>query len=401
MPIKIFRSNQLGAPTINGVTGSLITALDAILVDGYGQVNVTSITRSGAVATVTTATAHGFDTHDVCLIGGATQAEYNGEFVVTTLTATTFTIDVIGEPASPATGTITSRRAPAGFTKPFAGTNQGVYRAIDPTSRRHYMRVIDTGVTSGGSREARLLAYEDMTAVDTGTGMYPSAAQLTNGFFWTKSSTADSVARGWIAITDGKTLYHFNYHDNAIDPAAVPSSSINTTSIAFGDLFAYRPGDVHANFVTGIPTTNNFTSTQNTGLFNAATSISAGSLTVNAGLLVVARPFTGIATPSVAQVFASGLNGSLGATVNITYPHAIDNGFYMVPVVAAQSNPALIRGRVPGLFESLHAACFPNTTVIENVLGIPGRRFMMVYGKAVSGTAPAGLVVDITGPWDS
>lgn len=32
MAIKVFRSDQLGAPTINGVAGTLITALDAILV---------------------------------------------------------------------------------------------------------------------------------------------------------------------------------------------------------------------------------------------------------------------------------------------------------------------------------------------------------------------------------
>lgn len=47
MAIKVFTSLQQGAPTINGVTGSLITALDAILVNGYGQVNVSSITRAG------------------------------------------------------------------------------------------------------------------------------------------------------------------------------------------------------------------------------------------------------------------------------------------------------------------------------------------------------------------
>ena len=32
MAIKVFRSDQLGAPIINGAPGSLITDLDAILV---------------------------------------------------------------------------------------------------------------------------------------------------------------------------------------------------------------------------------------------------------------------------------------------------------------------------------------------------------------------------------
>lgn len=402
MPIKVFRSDQLGAPTVNGVAGSLITALDAVLVDGYGQVNVDSITRAGAVATVTTASEHGLATHDVCLIGGATETEYNGEFVVTVLSSTSFTIAIVGEPATPATGAIVCRRAPAGFTKPFAATNQGVYRAIDSASRRHFMRVIDSGLTSGGAREARLLAYEDMTAVDTGTGLYPTTTQLSNGFIWVKSSEANATARAWMAITDGKTLYWFCYHDlTNLNPAAAPTNSINASCVGFGDIVAYRPGDVHANFVTGQSSANAFSSTQSSGLTNASTSISASSsITTSSSVLVFARPFTGVADPKTSQVFGTGLSSAIGGTVLITYPHAVDNGFYMTPVLAVQSSPAAIRGRMPGLFEPLHSNCFPNTTVVENVVGYPGRRFMMAYGK-YSSSSIAAVMLDITGPWDS
>jgi VCBS repeat-containing protein len=69
-------------------------------------VAVTSLTRSGTTATATTAIQHGFTTGHPVRISGATQAEYNGTFTVTATGGTTFTFEVTGTPASPATGSI-------------------------------------------------------------------------------------------------------------------------------------------------------------------------------------------------------------------------------------------------------------------------------------------------------
>jgi hypothetical protein len=69
---------------------------------------VSSITRSGDVATVTTSTAHGMSDGDPITIAGATQNEYNGTFLVNYVSTTAFTIEVSGDPLTPATGTITA-----------------------------------------------------------------------------------------------------------------------------------------------------------------------------------------------------------------------------------------------------------------------------------------------------
>jgi hypothetical protein len=67
-----------------------------------------SITRSGAVATVTE-TAHGRAVGDSVPILGANETEYNGTHVVASvLGANTWTFAVTGTPTSPATGTITA-----------------------------------------------------------------------------------------------------------------------------------------------------------------------------------------------------------------------------------------------------------------------------------------------------
>ena len=68
---------------------------------------VTSITRSGTTATAATSTPHRLATGMSMTISGAVQTAYNGLFAVTVADANTFTYQVAGSPATPATGTIT------------------------------------------------------------------------------------------------------------------------------------------------------------------------------------------------------------------------------------------------------------------------------------------------------
>ena len=69
--------------------------------------SVTSITRVGQVATVTTAAAHGYTSGDLVIHADAVETEYNIEAEITVLTTTTYTYVVAGSPTTPATGTIT------------------------------------------------------------------------------------------------------------------------------------------------------------------------------------------------------------------------------------------------------------------------------------------------------
>lgn len=68
--------------------------------------SVTSLTRSGATATATTATAHGLSANEAVTIFDAVQPEYNGTHRVTVIDATNFSFTVTGTPTTPATGTI-------------------------------------------------------------------------------------------------------------------------------------------------------------------------------------------------------------------------------------------------------------------------------------------------------
>lgn len=63
---------------------------------------VTGITRSGSVATATSA-AHGFQAGESITVSGASQSAYNGTFTIASATTNTFTYAVSGTPTTPAT----------------------------------------------------------------------------------------------------------------------------------------------------------------------------------------------------------------------------------------------------------------------------------------------------------
>lgn len=63
-----------------------------------------TITRSGTTATYTSTVAHGVADGEPALISGCTQTEYNGIFQTRYVSAYSFTFEVTGSPATPATG---------------------------------------------------------------------------------------------------------------------------------------------------------------------------------------------------------------------------------------------------------------------------------------------------------
>jgi hypothetical protein len=76
---------------------------------------ITSITFSGATATVTTSAAHGYSNDDQVNIRGAAAPDniyYNGDFAISNASGTTFDYTMTGTPASNATGTLLANAGP-------------------------------------------------------------------------------------------------------------------------------------------------------------------------------------------------------------------------------------------------------------------------------------------------
>lgn len=392
--IKVYTHLDVGAPVLTGQLGKMIDLLDAVLVNGYGAVSITSITRSGAVATVNTTGPHNFSTGDSGTISGANEVDYNGDFVVTVISTTAFTFAVANSPATPATGTLSVKRSSAGFSKAFTGSNVAAYRSNDVTGIRHYLQVRDDATGAAGNREAFFRGYEVMTSAVLGTNPFPTAAQNTNAYMISKSSTSDATARPWTIITDGILFYIWvQYAGNA--STAMTNTSIYTAM--FGDIKSYKVGDTYSSVVGGAISENTATNF-NGGLATVVNTIPTTSVWGTSTGLCCARDFTGSGSAKLQSIIASAQGTAMSASIQAQYPNPVDGGLYIVPVSVVQGLPSAIRGTLPGVYESLHGV---NTHVtgdtLSNVNGLSGRKLRWM--PSTSASTNSGAFIDVTGPW--
>lgn len=378
--VKHFHSNLPGAPTLSNVAGNLISVLNACLVDGWGSGTVDSLVISGGVATVTRAAGHPFEPDTIALISGATVSggSVNGERRVLSTTTTTYTFDATGISNQTATGTITHKLAPAGWTKPYSGTNLAVYRNDSTEGNGAYLRVDDTGTTN-----ARVVGYGSMSDVNTGTEPFPTNAQVSGGAYIAKANGATN--RPWVIVADGRTVY-----------VAVAYHSTNSGHSlgGFGDILSRKAADPYSSFLNAYTSDRSgaqpgndsqdmsWVHHANSGGFYLRRGVAGLGQAVNGG-----RYITPVTMPS-------GVRQSGGDT-GVTYPNLADNGLLLAPYLAADSWS--LRGRFPGLYFCCNAvgtAVFATGNKIDGVDTLTGRRLMAIVGAY----GPAFL--DITGPWE-
>ena len=74
-------------------------------------------------------------------------------------------------------------KAAAGWTAPYTGTNLIAFKEGAGGNNR-FLRVFDGGADTSTSRVIKVRAYENMTAISTGTGLFPTSAQVNGGYYW-------------------------------------------------------------------------------------------------------------------------------------------------------------------------------------------------------------------------
>ena len=238
--VKFAHSEMAGAPAINGVAGSLISVLDAFLVNGFGSKSVDSATITAGVCRLNFSSGVSCaDTGSVILVEGAGNVALNGQQKVTAF-STSWVEFATDQADGSVTGTISFKAAPLGWEKVFSATNTAVYRPTDPSSTRFYLKVTDPGTT-----QARVQMFETMTDVNTGTNMMPTSAIVSGGYYWWKSRFANAVAQQWFLAGDGAGLY-FGCKPHADAGASYPY----VTQFA-GDINSVRSGDAYCGYSLG------------------------------------------------------------------------------------------------------------------------------------------------------
>ncbi len=386
--VKYFHSAMTNAPTLNGVAGTLIGVLDACLVNGFDSRSVDSLVVASNVATVNIAAGHTYEVDSIVQVAGATPAGLNGDKRVLSATVNTLTFDATGISDQTATGTITAKYAPAGWAKVYSGTNVAVYRSPDVTGTRLYLRVDDTGTTN-----ARVVGYEAMTDVNTGTGPFPTAAQVSGGLYWPKANSTATTARAWTVIANSKTFFVHSH-------TATTSPGLGGIVMGFGDFNSRKSGDAYSAFVIG-PIADIAASTS-----SASTCVGYGNASLTTATIYVPRSYTAIgsalACANVVESFQN-TSGQSGAVANAaTYPNGPDNALILSRKLIVEPTGPHLRGVLPG---ALH--------VSQNALGsfawrdkvngqgtYAGRKLLAVRGGAPASVSGASIMFfDITGPW--
>lgn len=385
--VKHFHSAMAGAPVLNGVAGALLAVLDACLVTGFDVKAATSLVVAGGVATLSFAGSHSATVESVILISGVTGAltALNGEQKVTA-TGSGFVKFATAAADGTAAGTITFKMAPAGWVKVFSGTNVAVYQSADPQSTKMFLRVDDTGTTF-----CRLRGYEQMTDINTGSGLFPLDAQISGGGYMNKSSVANATAVKWKIVADQRGGYI-----SIVGYSATTASAEAGRTVPFGDFAPFRPGGDAYAFLIGCGVNGAYGETSGLCDQNSAPTLYAPRAYHGLGSSFVhgSYPETGSNTTSGTDVF-------LG-----TFPSKIDGGMRLSRRFVAEAASSEARGIFPGFYtvpQSGVGLVIAPGTMQTGTGALAGRKLWALGCGAAAAAYPSSSLgisfVDITGPW--
>lgn len=251
-----------------------------------------------------------------------------------------------------------ARKAGAGWTREFSGTNVRAYRGNIGSGSGYYLQ-IDDSASVGNARHAWARGFEAMSAIGVGENAVPTSTQRARGALLPKSTSADSTSRRWRVVANERFLYLF----------------VDTSTRGFlypwfaGDIISYKPGDAHGFVVSA----NNAQSW--TGSFDWSTRLFTNSVYTAepeniSCSMYIARNHIGVVGAKSCDHFGV-INGNcFGGTGSGGFPSGINQGLLYEP--ARFVNGAFFpRGELPGLLAPMQiltgASQFADGAVLEGV----------------------------------
>lgn len=376
----LLTSDMLGAPNLTPTNGSLNALLLACLVNGFNTQSVVSATASSGVVTFNFSSDPGFSALDTVTISGASNATVNGQFRVQSAASSQVLVPIPGVPDGAVGGTITLKFSPLGWTRPYSGTGIGCYRQGGASATKRYARVYDNGVVAANYSGA-IRGYEAMTAVSTGTGAFPTTAQVAgNGHqlvlpYDFTTATPSGQNRAWVLVGTPRFFAIYFDRDRNMDGATATKYTVAETPPSsyhgfwFGELSdVTKPADAFACVCSDY------------SLFSQH----------------IARSASGTGT-----AVAATLSGLASATLSLAmpYPSSADSALHFGsrPFVA-DTAPATLRGFVPGAlcaYEGVFTSAVAPPAFAEkmtSVAGVTGR--VMLARNTGSGNSDVGWLLD-------
>jgi hypothetical protein len=244
--VQFYKSTDQGMPPLSGQSNSLITLLNAILVDGPGftGVSVTGVTRVGTTATATVSATNGLRlrTGMWITISGASDATYNGTFQITVASTTTFTYTMGGTPAaSPAVGTILMAATMPVSTITKSGTTATVTLTNADSSlvTGHY--VVIAGASDAlynGTFAITWVSPTSFTYTMTGTPAANASGTLVYsraGLQWTRPFAAGANSQTYRSADASSNKFYLQIIDNAATAGGAKEAQIYGAEVMSAD----------------------------------------------------------------------------------------------------------------------------------------------------------------------
>ena len=356
--VKYFSNSWAGAPQLFGQTGSLVSVLDACLVNGFGETTVQSVIVASGVGTVQS-TLHRMrmiDGETGC-VGVFTGGNLSGvEFRVQSITnenVFTFNTD-LGDGVYTAT---TVKIAPLGWQKVHGDSQRACYRRTDPGSTAMTLQVDD----NQDNTWAALYVHEGVQPTISYWSLPTSPVT-----YCYKSNVANTDPRSWRLIGDSKTFYLLGDASN---------NNAYSHGFSFGDIC---PGMLTDKF---------------------GCMIIAGSTSTNSN-------FSGYVNGDVTGAWISRAVSQMGASIplgryshrrffvvgngGIINPNPVDGLIHLWQVEAWDMGAVQqYRGVMRGLYCPIHYFLHEST-----FRGKDGRKYI-----SLNGYSSARMVFDLEGPW--
>src|ERR1035437_283857 len=295
-----------------------------------------------------------------------------------------------------------AQAAGAGWTSAYTATNKEAYRNSASDGTGFYLNVDDTG-TGNTVKEAFVVGFETMSAISTGTGQFPTSAQLNitgsapaGALVCRKSNTADATARAWTLISDDTVFYLFVETGDVINPT-------RPFLFMFGDIFSYKGSDAYRCMIIA---RNGANITSLWGANDWFAALLSANITFLSNLLpghFMARSWNGLGSSIQVGKHTdqikmgagqgsgmSGLGAAQGNTGNNTfitmglgrntsptfpYPNGPDGGLYVAPIWVHHNG--IVRGYLKGLWAPLHDRPLNHNDTYSGTGNMSGKSFLV------------------------
>lgn len=379
--VVFYDSGMAGAPQAAALNsaGAIIALLDAVLVNGFNSISVTSLTRSGTTATLVTSGSNNFAVKQRIEISGVDQAGWNDRWEVATKPASnTVTFTVPNTLAATTTGTISAKHPAAGWSKTAAGTNNAAYKVGGATN--FWVQIEDNNPNADSNATFRARTAQGWTALDTATVLGEVALHTKSG------------GSSWAVAADPTGFW------------LLVGAAGGSLLAGFGSFDSYVTGDAWAFFNTR---------GRNTQLIGGSPSTNLGTfgpVAVDGNNASTSRPYSIIRNYTQVGSFVDGINMPFSGTYPATYsytqatnmPSEVDGTVPLLPAILFEFNGSAtrLRGKLRGVYLMLglpSGFSSPFTLLDDVSIGGVVRRVAVVNLGVQGGTRAVAL--DVSANW--